>query len=372
MKFTIITNITHFKKDQLLYSYRPYVHEINIWSKFVDELVIIAPLIDSQKSEIDISYDKQNIKFIAIQKFDILNLKSIFLTIFKIPKILLVIFSAMKDSDHIHLRCPGNVGLIASIVQVFFPSKKKTAKYAGNWDPKAKTPISYKLQKWILSNTFLTKNMSVVVYGNWQNQTKNIKPFFTATYSELEKEEVFPRKIESKIKFIFAGTLSIGKRPLYAIQLIEGLLKKGLMPELTIFGDGNQKIILEEYISDKKLSKYVFIGGNQNFEVIKKAYQESHFVILPSKSEGWPKVIAEGMFWGCVPIATSVSCVPYMLDYGNRGLLLTINLDSDIENLHDLIKDENRYQELSFNGVEWSRKFTLEAFEAEIKLLLQS
>jgi hypothetical protein len=24
------------------------------------------------------------------------------------------------------------------------------------------------------------------------------------------------------------------------------------------------------------------------------------------------------MFWGCVPIATAVSCVPYMLDYGKE------------------------------------------------------
>jgi hypothetical protein len=44
-------------------------------------------------------------------------------------------------------------------------------------------------------------------------------------------------------------------------------------------------------------------------------------VLLPSNSEGWPKAIAEGMFWGCVQLQTAVSCVPYMLDYGKEGLL---------------------------------------------------
>jgi hypothetical protein len=34
----------------------------------------------------------------------------------------------------------------------FFPNKPKTAKYAGNWDPKSKT-WTYMQQK-ILSNTF--------------------------------------------------------------------------------------------------------------------------------------------------------------------------------------------------------------------------
>jgi hypothetical protein len=50
-------------------------------------------------------------------------------------------------------------------------------------------------------------------------------------------------------------------------------------------------------------------------------------VLLPSDSEGWPK-IAEGMFWGCVPIATAVSCVPYMLDYGKEDLL-DLDLEKD-------------------------------------------
>ena len=116
----------------------------------------------------------------------------------------------MRWADHIHLRCPGNVGLLGSLVQVFFPSKPKTAKYAGNWDPKAKQPLSYKIQKWLLSNTLLTKNMTVLVYGEWPNQTKNIKSFFTATYREADKKEIQIRKLEADIQFVFVGTLSVG------------------------------------------------------------------------------------------------------------------------------------------------------------------
>ncbi len=88
----------------------------------------------------------------------------------------------MKQVNHIHLRCPGNVGLLGCIVQVFFPSKIKTAKYAGNWDPKSKQPIAYKLQKWILSNTLLSKKIKVLVYGEWLKQTKNIKTIFRNFY----------------------------------------------------------------------------------------------------------------------------------------------------------------------------------------------
>ena len=110
--------------------------------------------------------------------------------------------------------------------------------------------------------------------------------------------------------------------------------------------------------------------GNQNQEVVKKAYKKSHFVILPSKSEGWPKAIAEGMFWGCVPLATKVSCVPFMLDYGNRGVLLDMNLEKDIVQLEKILQNENDFFSKSRQSIEWSQNYTTDVFETEIKKLL--
>ena len=59
---------------------------------------------------------------------------------------------------------------------------------------------------------------------------------------------------------------------------------------------------------------------------MKKAFIEAHFLIFISKSEGWPKVVAEAMFWKCLPISTDVSCVAYMLDYGKRGTIVSPNV----------------------------------------------
>ena len=119
-------------------------------------------------------------------------------SILVIPKICRSIYKVMKQVNHIHLRCPGNVGILGCIVQVFFPLKSKTAKYAGNWDPKSKQPITYRLQKWILRNTFLSKNIKVLVYGNWPKKSKNILPFFTASYQQHEIKEI-AKKIALRI-----------------------------------------------------------------------------------------------------------------------------------------------------------------------------
>jgi glycosyltransferase involved in cell wall biosynthesis len=370
MTFVIVTHVTHIYCNNQYFAYAPYIREVNVWLKYVDKVIIVAPLKITDASLIDIAYEHSNIEFVEINDFNILNPNQILKTIGKLPKIVFNIYKSFLKADHIHLRCPGNVGLLGAIIQILFPYKMKTAKYAGNWNPNTKAPISYRLQKSILRNTLLTRNIQVLVYGEWKSQTKNIKPFFTATYYENEKEAILSKSLDKTIKILFIGTLTKGKNPLYAIQMIEKLINVNKNVELTIYGEGHEREKLETYIFQNNLINNVFLRGNQNAETIKKAYQENHFVVLPSQSEGWPKALAEGMFWGCVPISTTVSCVPYMLDFGNRGLLLSIDLEKDSKKILQLISNENHYQKMIENGVVWSRKYTLDYFEQEIKLLL--
>lgn len=367
MTFVIITHVPHVKVQSSFYAYGPYVREMNIWTKQADKVIIVAPMSGVDKTVIDLEYSHQDIKFVSIGSFDLLSLNAVFLAIVKIPKISWCIYIAMKNASHIHLRCPGNIGLLGCFVQIFFPNKAKSAKYAGNWDPKSKQPWSYRLQKWILSNAFLTRKMQVLIYGEWPNQSKNIKPFFTATYSENEKLQFVAKDFNSKIQFVFVGTLVKGKNPLYAIQLVEALIKNEHQVSLSLYGEGIEKESLQEYIFKNNLESNIVLKGNVNQEVIKKAYQGSHFVILASISEGWPKTIAEGMFWGCVPLATSVSCLPFMLDYGKRGLLLEMNLEKDLKQIEFILQNQSVFNTKSAAAVTWSRDYTLEVFEEGIK-----
>jgi glycosyltransferase involved in cell wall biosynthesis len=336
----------------------------------VDEILIVAPLLNDSISEIESAYTSTNIEFKAVPQFNLLTTKAAINTLFSLPKIVSTIYHAMKVADHIHLRCPGNMGLLGCMVQILFPGKSKTAKYAGNWDPKAKQPWSYKVQKWILSNTLLTKNMKVLVYGEWENSSHNIKPFFTASYYNNQIIDTTPRALTGKVSFLFVGTLSNGKQPEYAIKLIEKLNSLGYDVQLTLYGEGNERNSLESYVKAHNLESKVGFMGNQNQEVVKQAYLANHFVILPSLSEGWPKVIAEGMFWGCLPIASKVSCVPTMIDQGNRGVLLTMNLEQDVNQIIALLNNEKHYFDKVESAMTWSRKYTLDVFESEIKKIV--
>ncbi|WP_316945181.1 glycosyltransferase [Flavobacterium sp. ACAM 123] len=159
---------------------------------------------------------------------------------------------------------------------------------------------------------------------------------------------------------------------MYAIQLFELLQTKGYDACLDLYGEGIERNRLEDYIKINNLGNNIKLKGNQSKEVMQKAYQWSHFVVLPSESEGWPKAIAEGMFWGCVPLATAVSCVPFMLDQGKRGMLLEMNLEKDVLQLETLLNNQALFNTVQKRGADWSRKYTVDVFEEEIKKLLRS
>jgi hypothetical protein len=84
-------------------------------------------------------------------------------------------------------------------------------------------------------------------YGEWENQTSNIKPFFTATYAESEKEIVVKEDLKTVIQFAFVGSLVSGKNPMYAIQLIEKLKNKGRNVVLNVYGNGIESSVLKNY-----------------------------------------------------------------------------------------------------------------------------
>ena len=368
MKFLIVTLAPTLKKTEGYYSYGPYVNEMNIWNKHVNELAIVSPISYSKK--LLLTRFKRNPKVFSIHSLNFSSLNTFVKSVFFLPSILFTIYRGMKWADHIHLRCPGNIGLLGCLVQILFPNTPKTVKYAGNWDPKSKQPLSYKLQQWILRNTLLTKKCKVLVYGDWKESSKNIIPFFTASYFENEKEPIEDKKLNTQINFLFVGTLSEGKQPLISIKVVNELLSKGYKVKLDMYGEGSERNCVEQYIEKHNLQEIVFLHGNQPKNIIKKAYKKAHFLVFISKSEGWPKVLAEAMFWKCLPISTAVSCVPDMLANGERGSLVSTEINEIVNEIELYLKDDQLYLTKAQKAFDWSRTYTLEKFENEIKKLL--
>lgn len=371
MKLAIFTIVKHSHKDGVYFGYGPYVREMNLWGNYVDEIIVLGPGQEENHIDaIDVPYAHKTLKFVSVPNFNILSFFGLLKTFFSVPVIFIKCLYVMSKADHIHLRCPGNISLIACFAQLFFPDKKKSTKYAGNWDPNSQQPWSYRLQQAILRNTFITRNMEVLVYGEWPNETKNIKSFISATYYENEKITYTSRDYSQRLHFVFAGALVVGKRPLLTLQVIEALNKQGVSAKLHMFGDGPLMPELQDYVKEQQLQSTILLYGNRDKSEVKAALMDAHFNILPSKSEGWPKAVAEGMFFGCIPIATSVSCVSWMLGEGERGVLIEPDLEQAVSKIMNALKAKD-LDAMAKAALDWSQQYTFDRLEADIKAVLE-
>jgi glycosyltransferase involved in cell wall biosynthesis len=372
MKLLVITHVLHVLKADKVFAYAPYIREMNIWLRHTGRATILAPRANhSEIQPIDAAYAGE-VAFVEVSAFNVLDIRGLWQALKVLPLLLSKLYKAMQEADHIHLRCPGNMGLLGCMVQIAFPHKQKTAKYAGNWDSASPQPWSYRLQRWILNNPFLTRNMRVLVYGQWPDQSRNILPFFTASYRESEWVDSPPRSLEEGgvIQLIFVGSLVAGKRPMIAVETVEVLQQWGIPAVLHLYGDGLERGRIAQYIQHAHLAESVFLHGNTSSAELKQAYQRSHFLIFPSKSEGWPKAVAEAMCWGCLPVTTAVSCVPEMLGNGTRGELIEADASAIAHTIRNNLDKPGAYREKCIQAMVWARQFTLERFELEIQQLL--
>lgn len=369
--FLIITCVHHSFRNGQYFAYGPYVREMNLWIQKEKSVVVLAPLIDQGvPGEIDLPYRHDHLNYVNVPAYHIQSFGAILKTIKDLPGIIFQIAKAMRRARHIHIRIPGNMGLLAMFVQIFFPSKSKTIKYAGNWDILSKQPKTYKIQRYLANNTFLTKNAKVLVYGDWPDSSKNIIPFFTASYLESEKVPVVKSPIKDKIKFVFVGALYDGKNPEIGIKLSSLLDEAGLNFEFVYCGDGVMRGELEVETKRLNLQNRIQFLGNVDSQKVKETLQGSHFLIFVSETEGWPKAVAESMFWGCVPFTSRVSCVPQMVgENGERGVLVSKNPQEIFNNIKKLLHDESEFNRMSQEAMNWARSFTLETFQIEIEKL---
>lgn len=194
---------------------------------------------------------------------------------------------------------------------------------------------------------------------------KEVYPYYSTTHNEVVyNEKNFPAN-----NILFVGRFEERKRIQDLIDAIQLLKNEGIKVKLYVVGDGPKKKEIEHLVKENNLSEQVILTGNiSDFNLLKKYYIDSDILVLPSLSEGTPKVLAEAMAYGVVPIAVNnVGSTNYIITNHKNGVLVNEKSPQDIaEAISNIRTDKNYHDRLINNGYAYAEEHKL---DIEVKKL---
>ncbi len=368
MKLCIISHTEHYKTSTgELVSWGATVTEINHLTKVFDEIYHVAMYYDELSPASSLPYTSNKIKFIPIPVLGGHTLASKLKTITNIPKVISIVNKTLKKVDCFQLRCPTGVGVFLIPYLNLCVNKPGWYKYAGNWNQE-KPPLGYFIQRSLLKK----QTKVVTINGKWNDQKEHCLTFENPTLviPEIEEgEEIIKHKDYSgKLNFCFVGRLEKPKGVERIIKAIGLLKNKHRIGTIHFVGDGKEMPYFKKIASETDVN-IVFHGGLPRDKVF-EIYKQSHAFLLPSTaSEGFPKVIAEALCYGCVPIVSDISSITQYIKHNKNGLILKPVNTEILGTQMDVFlhKSASEIKELVLNNKDLLQRFTYEFYVARIK-----
>jgi glycosyltransferase involved in cell wall biosynthesis len=157
--------------------------------------------------------------------------------------------------------------------------------------------------------------------------------FFRAEYTDNYKET---------INILYIGSIIPRKRVDVLVKSCKIAIEKGCRLQLTIVGDGTDKLKIVKLIEEYALGAVVKIDNPVEPSMIPMMMQHCHCLALFSASEGRPNVVIEAMAAGRAILATNLPGVQELLGDSGGGYLAPVD---DIDALAHLIITACRHPE---------------------------
>lgn len=159
------------------------------------------------------------------------------------------------------------------------------------------------------------------------------------------------------LKIVFVGRL-IGKKGIAFLVDALSLMPTDMDWELLIFGDGDDRALIEKQIADSGIGKNVKLMGNRPLNQIAEAYQQADVFVLPSLRETSGNVLLEAMAYA-VPIVAFDTSFCRLLKEVDCGVF--INTEQALDNIKEdyckaivtLGQDKELAKHMGLNGYKY-------------------
>jgi len=328
MRIVIISHTEHYKSsDGVIKGWGSTIRELDHVAEICNELIHLAPLHCNLPPDSSLSYTSNNIQFIALKPSGGKGLEKLSIIHTALHNLKLI-REYTKAADYIQFRAPTGMGVYVLPYLKLFRSNSYWVKYAGNWiDPEM--PLGNRIQKYWLKN--IDRTVKVTINGRWESDPRFI-PFENPSLTSEEHligKDIINDKIKNppdKFRLIFVGSLNSHKGVHLILDALKKLKTKSNFSEILFVGDGAERDAFEK--SAEQIDFPIHFLGHCSKEKVAELLAKSHILLLPSRSEGFPKVVGEAMNFGCIPIVSNVSCLSDYVKTGENGLVLD-DLSSD-------------------------------------------
>jgi glycosyltransferase involved in cell wall biosynthesis len=331
------------------------------------ELVHLAPLHNEPAPPSALAYTWPAVHFVPVRPAGGERLQEKIAIGKVIPQYLRAILTELRYADAVQVRCSANISLIALLILI---AKNQPCyrwfKYAGNWKPQpGEDHIPYRLQRWLLQNNLA--NGPVTINGHWPNQPSHIFSFLNPCLTREEVQRArrlsLAKKLTEPIRLLFVGRMVAGKGVNQVLRVAAKLKEQGIPISVDLVGDGPDRPEYELLTTELGINGQVHFQGWISRTDLNPYYAAAHFLLLPSQTEGWPKVASEAMAYGAVPIVSHVSSIPQILAEIGCGVAVPTLLEQDFATaIRAYLIDPQRWKDESMRGQNAADRFTYEQY----------
>nr|MBA3968221.1 glycosyltransferase family 4 protein [Nitrospirales bacterium] len=176
------------------------------------------------------------------------------------------------------------------------------------------------------------------------------------------------KQLTSPVKILFVGRLVPAKGVDVLLRAASALLKQKIPFRLSIVGDGHDRPRLESIVQQLDLVGKVHFVGPLPYEEVMSWYETAHVLVLPTRSEGFPKVLVEAMCYGVVCVATDTGLIPWMLK--DRGFVVPYgDVEALAAQLRYIMEDPTMIQGLSKEASAWAQNYSIEGVRKALSRL---
>lgn len=179
-------------------------------------------------------------------------------------------------------------------------------------------------------------------YGNILGRKTRITAIYNIP-TKMQRNEAVPR--ENII--VTAGRLTYQKGTEYLVKVADSVLKKHREWKWLILGDGEERNILEEAISENALENQLILKGT--VDSVESYLERAKLFVLTSRYEGFGMCLVEALQMKVPCISFDIKVGPSeIISNGHNGILIPpFDCEKMIEEIDYLIMNPSRWEEMS-------------------------